>query len=234
MRKTVKTKTIAAPKPSQQFDPSKKQVLHIMHHPERESGLARQFANPMWQEIRTAKQKTSGIASNQFHGVWLPSGVLEHCYFHEVPTMLAEIYRLLRVEGVLLMAAFDIQKVAEYVAKGNLEGRLYKTPGGTDITPLDVLYGYRPELQAGNVTANPNTAFTARTLAAKLQTAGFAKIQVKREGMLLWALAHKLVRAEGAPAQVEIIEEDVNKMMRARDELNKAPEIWTAPSPLFG
>lgn len=240
---TVATKTTKQPL---QFDPAKKQILHIHNSPQPSGGLPRQFIdNKHWQEIRMGSYSASnpditaslltmkGVASQKFHAVWLPSGNLEQFYFHEVPIALKEVHRVLQDGGVAVITVFDIQKIAEYVAKGNLEGPLYQVREGLMLSAMDILYGYRPQLQAGNMTVNPNTAFTAHTLATKLNEAGFNKIYIKREGIALSAVAHKLAQDKSIPAQIEIAEENINNMMRTRDELDKAPEIWTAPSPLF-
>ncbi len=233
MRKITKhPQANAASTPRMQINPAKKQFLHVLHHVEQKSGVPKQFSPELWQEVRVAKQKLSGIAANRFSAVWMPAGVLEHCYFHEVPPMLQACCRILREGGTLLLTVFDIQKVAEFVAKGNLEGLLYTTPAGVQVTALDVLYGYRGELQSGTLTASPNTAFTARTLAHKLQAAGFGQIQVKREGIILWAAAHKLKQAANTTdAKMEIIEEDINKIIRIRDDLERAPEMWNVSLP---
>lgn len=243
MRRT--TKIIAPSKPKLQFDPAKKQVLHVANSTKPFAPLPKQFAEGMWQEIRMGSYsgakphitasllKMSGVASKQFHAAWIPSGNLEQLSFHQVPVALQEMHRVLRDSGTVVISVFDVQRVAEFVAKGNLEGPLYQMPDKTIITAIDVLYGHRPQVQAGDMSVIPNTAFTVRSLAAKLKEAGFNKIQVKREGILLWAVAHKLVQDKNIPPHIEIIEEDVNQMMRTRDELDKAPEIWTAPSPLF-
>ena len=83
----------------------------------------------------------------------------------------------------------DLQQVAELVATGNLEGTAYLSAMGP-IAPLDMLYGFRPAVAAGNDFMGHKTGFTATTLATHLTTAGFGDVRVQRDGAFaLWASA---------------------------------------------
>ena len=79
--------------------------------------------------------------------------------------------------------------VAELVAQDRLEEPAYVSPAGP-IAPLDILYGHRPQIAAGNTYMAHRTGFTARTLGQALVRAGFARAMVQRDGFELWAVAY--------------------------------------------
>lgn len=114
---------------------------------------------------------------------------IEHLAAHEVPVALAEFWRVLRPGGFALITLPDLQQVAELVAQGRLEDPAYVSMMGP-IAPLDILYGFRPALAAGNSFMGHRTGFVAATLHGALARAGFAPVQVARDGRYaLWATA---------------------------------------------
>jgi hypothetical protein len=85
----------------------------------------------------------------------------------------------------------DLQMVAEMVARGGLMETAYVAPAGP-IAPIDMLYGFRPALAAGNLHMAHRTGFTAGSLEAALKQAGFATTAVLRDGhWALWAVASR-------------------------------------------
>ncbi|MBB3998892.1 hypothetical protein [Aureimonas pseudogalii] len=85
----------------------------------------------------------------------------------------------------------NLQSIAQLLAEGKLEEAAYTAPAGP-ITPLDILYGYRPSIARGNHFMAHRTGYTNRTLGEKLAAAGFAKVTVsKGECFDLWARADK-------------------------------------------
>jgi ubiquinone/menaquinone biosynthesis C-methylase UbiE len=131
----------------------------------------------------------SGVASESADALY-SSHNLEHVYNHEVPVALAEFYRVLKPGGFALITLPDIQKVAEYVAEGNLEDTLYVSPAGP-IAAIDILYGLGEAIARGNHYMAHRTGFTAESLAKKMQEAGFRDIEVRRENLDLWATGYK-------------------------------------------
>lgn len=128
------------------------------------------------------------VADGSVDAVWSAHN-LEHLRAHEVPLALTEFRRVLRPMGFALVTMPDLQQVAALIAEGNLEGTAYLSAMGP-IAPLDMLYGFRPAVAAGNDFMGHRTGFTAGTLAAHLTAAGFTNVQVQRDGAFaLWATA---------------------------------------------
>ena len=125
------------------------------------------------------------VAAASVDAVW-SAHTLEHLASHEVPVALAEFHRVLTPGGFVLVTMPDLQQVAELVAAGKLEDAAYVSAMGP-ITALDMLYGFRPALAAGNAFMGHRTGFTAGTLAVHLQNAGFQTVRVQRDGhFALW------------------------------------------------
>ena len=125
------------------------------------------------------------VASGSVDAVWSAHN-LEHLASHEVPVALAEFHRVLAPGGFVLVTMPDLQQVAELVAQGKLEDAAYISAMGP-IAPLDMLYGFRPALAAGNSFMGHRTGFTAGTLASHLERAGFLNVRVQRDGhFALW------------------------------------------------
>ena len=125
------------------------------------------------------------VAAASVDAVW-SAHTLEHLASHEVPVALAEFHRVLAPGGFVLVTMPDLQQVAELVAAGKLEDAAYVSAMGP-IAALDMLYGFRPALAAGNAFMGHRTGFTAGTLAVHLQNAGFQTVRVQRDGhFALW------------------------------------------------
>ena len=130
------------------------------------------------------------VADASVDGLWSAHN-LEHLASHEVPVALAEFFRVLRPGGFALLTMPDLQQVAALVAEGRLEDPAYMSALGP-IAALDMLYGFRPALAEGNAFMGHRTGFTAATLQAHLEHAGFSAVRVQRDGQFaLWATAVK-------------------------------------------
>ena len=133
----------------------------------------------------------SAVADASVDAVW-SSHNLEHLAPHEVPVALAEFIRVLKPGGFVLVTMPDLQQVATLVAEGQLEEPAYMSSLGP-ISPLDILYGYRPALAEGNIFMGHRTGFTARSLKEHLTRAGFAAVTVERDGRFaLWGVGTRL------------------------------------------
>ena len=158
------------------------------------------FAPGAWQEVRldidpgvapdivATITDMAEIDSGSVDAVW-SAHILEHLFAHEVPLALAEFRRVLRPNGFALVTVPDLQRAAELVAQDGLDLPAYISPAGP-IAPLDMLFGHGAAIAAGNHFMAHRTGFTARTLEAALQRAGFGIVRVVRdESFALWATA---------------------------------------------
>jgi SAM-dependent methyltransferase len=120
-----------------------------------------------------------GVPDGSFDAVFSSHNV-EHLYPYEVALALREMRRVLKSTGFALLTLPDLQEVARHVAEGRLDDPLYASTMGP-IAPLDILYGHRPSLAAGNLFMAHHTGFTADTLGATLIKAGFAGALIQRD-----------------------------------------------------
>jgi hypothetical protein len=179
-----------------------KQVLHVGCGPRSANALPDLFQGAEWREVRldidprvqpdyVADICDMGVIHSASMDGLYSSHNIEHLYPHDVPRALAEFHRVLNEGGVLAIATPDIQRVAPFVAAGNLENPLYVSPDGP-IAAIDMIYGHRAPMAAGNLFMAHKTAFTAGSLANQLLAAGFSDVRILRKGFDLLALARKL------------------------------------------
>ena len=115
---------------------------------------------------------------------------IEHLHPHEVAVALGEFRRVLKPDGMLVLTCPDLQQVCALVADDKLDDPAYISPAGP-IAPLDILYGHRAAMAAGNLFMAHKTGFTAKTLRQALEGSGFATAIVERGRLFdLWAIAY--------------------------------------------
>lgn len=131
----------------------------------------------------------AGVASASADALF-SSHNIEHLYPHEVPVALREFRRVLKPTGYAVVTCPDLQSVCALIASNKLLEPAYVSPSGP-IAPLDILYGHRPAMAAGNLFMAHRCGFTRDVLAGTLKSAGFgAAIAVARpKAFDLWALA---------------------------------------------
>ena len=165
------------------------------------------FSGPEWEEVRLdpdggAKPHVrgsladlSGFEAASFDAVFA-SRSLERFYAHEVDAALAGCLRVLRPEGYLIIVSADIEEACARVAQGKILEKAYDSPAGP-VTPLDILYGFRPALAAGKTGYACNCGFTAQSLAADLGRAGYGAVWAARNpaAFTLAAIASKKKRS---------------------------------------
>jgi hypothetical protein len=124
---------------------------------------------------------------------------IEHLYPHEVPIALAEFKRVLNEDGFVVITCPDLKSVAALIAEDKLTVPAYTSPAGP-ITPLDILYGHRPQLAHGNLYMAHRCGFTQGVLYGTLRAAGFAAVATMARGFApffdLLALASVSARSE--------------------------------------
>jgi len=175
--------------------------LHVGCGPARKADTTPAFAEPDWEEVRldidpdvkpdvvASMTDMSPVADGAMDGLF-SSHNIEHLYPPEVPTALQEFARVLKPEGFAVITCPDIQSVAAAVAEGRLLEPLYVSPAGP-ISAIDMLYGFRPALAAGNLFMAHRTGFTSEVLARELRRAGFGRVLLRRRPHFydLWAVA---------------------------------------------
>lgn len=218
--------------------PAKKIALHIgcgEYHPER---LHKAFRGPEWVELRMDINPAvkphiiadminlAPLPDNAVDAVW-SSHNLEHVYAYQLPAVLSEFYRVLKPEGVALLTMPDLQTVAGYVARGNLEEPLYQTANGP-ISAQDIMFGWGKMLAEGNHFMAHRNGFTAQSLGKKLRDVGFSAIKVKRETYDLWATGHKYPAGHPQYSEKILIQDNVQDRMA---NLPPVPPLAKTPHP---
>lgn len=176
-----------------------KVVLHVGCGPLAAEKLHETFRSADWKEVRldinpganpdiVATMTDMGAVQSQSMDAVYSSHNLEHLFPHEAGLALREFYRVLKPCGFALITLPDIEQVAGLIASGKAEDTIFMTNKGP-ITPLDILYGFRPMLASNPFMAH-KFGYTAATLEKALKEAGFAHITVERDGECnLWAVA---------------------------------------------
>lgn len=191
------------------------QFLHIGCGPKRKDRTTAGFNQERWREIRLdidpkvapdiigTMTDMQAVATASMDALY-SSHNIEHLYPHEVATALAEFLRVLKPDGFAVITCPDLQAVAELVAQDKLNEPCYVSPAGP-VTPLDILYGFRPSLAAGNLFMAHRTGFTLRSLLTECRAAGFDTVIGAREGrsaMALWVIASKCKQSEDIMRQL--------------------------------
>jgi predicted SAM-dependent methyltransferase len=160
--------------------------LHVGCGPQHKNQTTRGFAAEQWREVRLdinpavnpdivgTLQDMSAVESGSMDAIY-SSHNIEHLYPHEVPLALAEFRRVLKPGGFVVVTCPDLQSVCALIAEDKLTDTAYESPAGP-IAPIDILYGYRPQMAAGNLFMAHRCGFTQKVLAGTLQAAGFSSI----------------------------------------------------------
>jgi SAM-dependent methyltransferase len=182
--------------------------LHVGCGGSRKEHTTPAFARDDWRELRfdiDAKAQPdivgtmtdmASVASASVDALYSAHNI-EHLYPHEVPLALAEFHRVLKPDGFLVLTCPDLQSVSALVAEGRLIEPAYVSPAGP-IAPLDILFGLRSALAAGNHYMAHKCGFTAPLLTRELMAAGFSSVaHLRRPASFdLWAVASKSPLAE--------------------------------------
>ena len=176
--------------------------LHIGCGKKHKNKTTRGFNTDEWQEIRLdidtevkpdiidSMLDMNNVANATMDALY-SSHNLEHLYPHEVPIALAEFHRVLKPEGFAIVTCPDLQSVCALIAEDKLTDVAYTAPAGP-VTPLDILYGYRPSLAQGNLFMAHRCGFTLRVLMNTLKAAGFVSMVGRRRpapAFDLWVIA---------------------------------------------
>jgi len=187
------------------YDVFMKTFLHVGCGPKHKDKTTRGFNTPDWDELRLdidASVKPDIIGSmtcmdsvpNASVDAIFSSHNIEHLYPHEVGVALKEFVRVLRPDGFLVITCPDLQEVCRLVAQDLLLEPAYSSPAGA-IAPLDILFGHRPALAAGNLYMAHRCGFTEKVLIATLRAAGFASVASRKRAYPFYDLYALATRA---------------------------------------
>lgn len=159
------------------------------------------YFHTQWQEIRLdidpdthpdivgTVLDMSAVSSNSVDAVY-SSHMLEHLYAHELVIALAEIMRVLKPDGILVVTVPDLQTIAQLIVDDRLLDTAYMSPAGP-IAPFDMVYGHRGYIENGMVYMAHRGGFTLATLIDEIKRAGFETVTGNRResNYDLWVLA---------------------------------------------
>jgi predicted O-linked N-acetylglucosamine transferase (SPINDLY family) len=160
----------------------------------------RQDIDPAAQPDMVGSMTDLGALADGAVGAVYSSHNIEHLYPHEVALALREFRRVLQPDGFVIITCPDLQAVCALVADDRLHEVAYLSPAGP-IAPIDILFGLRQSLAAGDTGMAHKTGFTRRSLQAALAQAGFASVAVIAQPaqLALWAVA---TRNPASPARL--------------------------------
>jgi hypothetical protein len=180
-----------------------KTFLHVGCGVNRKDKTTASFAGPDWRELRLdidpgvdpdivgTMVNMTALADESVDAIF-SSHNIEHLYPHETPLALGEFLRVMKPDGFAVVTCPDLQSVAALIVEDKLTDTAYISAAGP-IAPLDVLYGFRPQLAAGNLFMAHHCGFTEKVLNATLIAAGFKSVVSLRRAVAfdLWAIASK-------------------------------------------
>ena len=189
-----------------------KKFLHVGCGPARKADITAGFNNDDWQEIRFDIDPSckpdiigtivnmSAVADKSVDAIY-SSHNIEHVFAHEVGHVLSEFKRVLADDGFVVLTCPDLQSVCEAVAADRLLEPIYQSPAGP-IAPLDVLYGLRSSIAAGNHYMAHKCGFTFSVLCKLFLDSGFKSVYGGRrpQAFDLWVVASKLAKLESEMA----------------------------------
>jgi ubiquinone/menaquinone biosynthesis C-methylase UbiE len=172
--------------------------LHVGCGMKRKDRTTAGFARTEWQECRfdidakvapdvIGSMTDMAAVSDGAMDALFSSHNIEHLYPHEVAVALTEFFRVLRPDGFAIITCPDLQSVAELIVQDKLTEPAYQSPAGP-ISPLDILYGHRTAMAAGNLYMAHRTGFTLRSLTDALRAAGFSTVIGRRQPAPAYAL----------------------------------------------
>jgi predicted SAM-dependent methyltransferase len=142
------------------------------------------FNNDNWKEIRFDIDKNANpdivgtltdmslVETGSVDAVYSAHNI-EHIYPHEVRIALKEFYRVLKDDGIVVITCPDLQSVCEAVVNDKLLEPLYIHPDAGPISPIDILFGYRKDIERGLKYMAHKGGFTYSALNSSFFEVGF-------------------------------------------------------------
>lgn len=163
-----------------------KRFLHAACGDGDKSRTTREFHLGEWDEVRmdasldnspdiiSTLADMSTIENGAFDAVFT-SHSLERLYPHEVGTALRNFHRVLADDGYMIIAAADLQSACALVAEDKLLEPAYESAAGP-VSPMDIIYGFRPAIASGLEHFACKCGFTSRVLAGTIAQIGFGSL----------------------------------------------------------
>ncbi len=176
-------------------------LLHVGCGPKYKQQTSAGFNSDDWSEIRLDVDSTvnpdvlgsmtdmSTVASESVDAVF-SSHNIEHLYPHEVPVALAEIVRVLKPDGFLVVVCPDLQAAAKLIAEDRMFETAYESPAGP-VTPFDMVYSHRSYTHRDKPHQAHHSGFSKSTLQGTLLANGFKTAGALSSGWQLHAIASK-------------------------------------------
>jgi len=182
-------------------------LLHVGCGPASKAGL-KGFNSDEWKEVRLDIDSSvqpdivgtltdmNGVETASVDAVYSAHNI-EHVYAHEVQKALSKFYRVLKPDGIAVITCPDLQAACEAVAQNKLLETLYVSPAGP-ISAIDILYGHRASIAAGNQFMAHKCGFTFPVLSDSLIRVGFKSTFGGRRPSAfdLWLVAFKAALSE--------------------------------------
>ncbi len=180
----------------------RKTCLHVGCGPNGREETHHRFKGPQWDHTRldidpevkpdivSDIRTLLGVKDESYDGVY-SSHNLEHLHFNDVFRAVSSFYRVLKDRGLLVVVVPDFGLACDYVSKGHGLKPIYNSPAGP-ITPLDMIYGYRPYTEH-NQYQQHKTGFTRAWLKSLLVDMGFTGVEtITTEGFDVWGYGRKI------------------------------------------
>lgn len=142
-----------------------------------------------WQEIRVDAEHNPTVdiidsihdlhtvPSNAVDAIWA-CHVLEHNYWHEIPTILRTFLRVMTPTGFAVIRVPDLESIAPHIPQGLLTP-VYDSPSGP-IAPIDMIYSARWLVEQHGESMAHKTGFTEQSMRTILTQLGIRYIIKKR------------------------------------------------------
>ena len=185
-----------------------KKLLHIGPGPSRIAQTTQGFNNGQWQELRLdidpsvqpdiiGTMTDMSLVKDRSVDAIFSSHNIEHLYPHVVPVALAEFNRVLGDDGFCVITCPDLKSVCALIADDKLTEPAYHSSAGP-IAPIDMLYGHRDYMGAGNLFMAHRCGFTEKVLRGTLNACGFPWVAslVRPTTFDIWAIACKSQKSD--------------------------------------
>tara|TARA_B100000579_G_C22834894_1_gene858139 strand:+ start:851 stop:1447 length:597 start_codon:yes stop_codon:yes gene_type:complete len=163
-----------------------KKFLHVGCGSQSKDNTTEVFNSSEWNEVRldidesvkpdivASMQDMHMIKDGEYDGLY-SSHNIEHLYPHEVEGTLKEFFRVLSDDGEMFITCPDLMVIAKEIIEGRFAKTLYESPAGP-IAPIDMLFGHRSSVAAGNTHMAHRCAFTIDLLGGLIRNCGFNSV----------------------------------------------------------